>query len=71
MLSTKLWHLIGLLTAVGKLFLKKQLHEGLQLVVDVFALKLLYQVPLGKMRAPLPRAAGSLMVPVCSTANVF
>lgn len=71
MLSTKLWHLIGLLTAVGKLFLKKQLHEGLQLIVDVFALKLLHQVPLGKMQAPLPRAAGSLVVPVCSTENVF
>lgn len=38
-LSTEFWHLIGLVAAVGKLFLKERLNEGLQFMVDVFALK--------------------------------
>lgn len=53
MLSTKLWHLIGLLNAVGKLFLKGRLNEGLQFIVNLFASKL-HRVSLGETCKRLP-----------------
>lgn len=69
-LSTELWALIGLATAVGELFLKERLNEGLQFIMDLFAL-MLHQVPLGKTRTSLPGVTSSLMPPAGSTIHVY
>lgn len=68
-LSPELWALMGLVTAVGELFLEERLKERLQFTVDLFALKL-HQVPLGKTRTSLPGATSSLLPPACSTTHV-
>lgn len=70
MLSTQLWHLIGLVTVVCKPFPKKRLNEGLQFTVDSFLHHGYNQMPLGKAQAVLPQGCWFIMSQLGSRTNV-